>query len=71
LEVRAFTERYAAVWNRCDVDAMAEMVTGDIVWADPALPESARGIPAVQEFMRVSFGAFPDLQRMQARFLWR
>jgi steroid delta-isomerase-like uncharacterized protein len=61
LEVQAFTERYSAAWNGCDVDAMAQMVTDDIVWADPALPEPARGIPAVQEFMRVSFHAFPDL----------
>jgi steroid delta-isomerase-like uncharacterized protein len=59
--VQAFTERYAAAWNGCDVDAMAQMITSDIVWADPALPEPARGIPEVQEFMRVSFRAFPDL----------
>lgn len=40
---------------------MAQLITDDIVWMDPALPEPARGIPAVQEFMRVSFRAFPDL----------
>lgn len=40
---------------------MAELLTDDIVWADPALPQPARGIPAVQDFMRVSFRAFPDL----------
>ena len=62
MELRAFTERYAAAWNGCDVDAMAEMLTDDVVWADPALTEPARGIPAVQEFMRVSFRAFPDLR---------
>lgn len=37
------------------------MITEEIVWADPALPQPARGIPAVQEFMRVSFRTFPDL----------
>jgi ketosteroid isomerase-like protein len=41
---------------------MAEMLSDDVVWADPALPEPARGIPAVQEFMRVSFRTFPDLR---------
>jgi steroid delta-isomerase-like uncharacterized protein len=41
---------------------MAELITEDIVWADPALPEPARGVPAVQEFMRVSFRSFPDLR---------
>ena len=37
------------------------MVTEDIVWADPALPDPAVGVPAVQVFMRTSFRAFPDL----------
>jgi steroid delta-isomerase-like uncharacterized protein len=62
LELRGFMERYEATWNGCDTDAMADLITEDIVWADPALPEPARGIPAVQEFMRTSFRAFPDLQ---------
>jgi steroid delta-isomerase-like uncharacterized protein len=62
LELRGFVERYAAAWNSCDTDAMAQLVTEDIVWADPALPEPARGVSAVQEFMRTSFRAFPDLR---------
>jgi steroid delta-isomerase-like uncharacterized protein len=53
--------RYTAAWSDPDVDAMAELLTEDIVWFDPALPEPARGIPAVQEFMRMSFTGFPDL----------
>jgi steroid delta-isomerase-like uncharacterized protein len=60
--VQAFIERYAAAWSDRDVDAMAELLTEDIVWIDPALPEPARGIPAVQDFMRVSFAGFPDLR---------
>ena len=59
--LRALVERYTGAWNSCDTDAMAQLITPDIVWADPALPEPARGIPAVQEFMRVGFRAFPDL----------
>ncbi len=51
-----------AAWNACDVNAMAELVTEDVVWADPALPEPARGVRAVQEFMRVTCRAFPDLR---------
>src|SRR4029077_12394811 len=62
LDLRRFTERYMAAWNDCDTDAMAQLITEDIVWADPALPEPARGVPAVQEFMRTSFYAFPDLR---------
>ncbi len=61
-ELREFAERYVAAWNGCDTDAMAQLVTEDIVWADPALPAPARGVPEVQEFMRTSFRAFPDLR---------
>lgn len=61
-ELRSFADRYAAAWNGCDTAAMADLVTEDIVWEDPALPEPARGIAEVQEFMRVSFRAFPDLR---------
>ena len=60
-ELREFVRRYEQAWNGCDTAAMAELITDDIVWADPAMPEPARGIPAVQEFMRASFRAFPDL----------
>jgi ketosteroid isomerase-like protein len=61
-ELRAFVDRYLAAWNGCDTDTLAGLITDDIVWADPALPEPARGIPAVQEFMRLSTRAFPDLR---------
>lgn len=60
-QMRAFVERYVAAWNSCDTGAMAQLITDDIVWADPALAEPARGIGEVQEFMRTSFRAFPDL----------
>jgi steroid delta-isomerase-like uncharacterized protein len=57
-----FTARYSAAWNACDTAAIAELVTEDIVWADPALPAPARGVAEVQEFMRASFRGFPDLR---------
>jgi steroid delta-isomerase-like uncharacterized protein len=41
---------------------MAQLLTEDIVWTDPALPEPARGIPAVQEFMHATFATFPDVR---------
>ena len=62
VDLADFTQRYVAAWNGCDTDSMAELLTEDIVWVDPALPEPARGIPAVQEFMRTSFQIFPDLR---------
>lgn len=62
LDLEKLTQRYIAAWNECDTALMAELITEDIVWADPALPEPARSIPEVQEFMRTSFRAFPDLR---------
>jgi steroid delta-isomerase-like uncharacterized protein len=56
-----FTARYKAAWNACDTSAIAELITDDIVWADPAMAQPARSVAEVQEFMRVSFRAFPDL----------
>src|SRR3954453_13070259 len=61
-DLEQFTQRYVAAWNGCDTDAMAALLTDDIVWVDPALPEPARGIPAVQDFMRTSFQAFHALR---------
>ncbi len=59
--IREFADRYLEAWNERDPNRMAPLVTEDIVWTDPALPEPARGLPAVQEFMRASWQAFPDL----------
>lgn len=61
VDMSDFTGRFSAAWNACDTAAMAELVTEDIVWADPALAQPARGVSEVQEFMRASFRGFPDL----------
>ena len=61
-DLREFVGRYLAAWNDRDTDAMAQLITPDIVWEDPALPEPARGVASVQEFMRASALAFPDLR---------
>ena len=61
-DLRAFVDRYIAAWNGCDTRAMAELITDDILWADPALRQPARGVAEVQEFMRTSFRVFPDLR---------
>ncbi|HEY1450860.1 MAG TPA: ester cyclase [Solirubrobacteraceae bacterium] len=62
LDLHAFIVRYEAAWNECDTHAMAELVTDDVVWEDPAMPVPARGVAEVQDFMRTSFRAFPDLR---------
>jgi steroid delta-isomerase-like uncharacterized protein len=61
-DLRAFAGRYIAAWNAGDTEALAELVTDDVVWADPALPQPFRGVAEVQEFMRTSVRAFPDLR---------
>ena len=60
--LRDFTQRYSAAWNGRDASAMDELVTDDIVWYDPALPQPARGRAEVRAFMEMSWAAFPDLR---------
>jgi steroid delta-isomerase-like uncharacterized protein len=60
-DLRPLVDLYVAAWNGCDTAAMAQLITEDVVWADPALPAPARGTGEVQEFMRTSFRVFPDL----------
>ena len=59
---REFAERYVDAWNSHDAERIEPLVTPDVVWLDPALPEPARGVEEVKDFMRRSWVAFPDLQ---------
>src|SRR3954471_1515307 len=61
-DLEEFSECYVAACNASATGAMAKLLTDDVVCIDPALPGPARGIPAVQEFMRTSFQIFPDLK---------
>jgi steroid delta-isomerase-like uncharacterized protein len=60
--LQEFAQRYAAAWNGRDASAMDALVTDDIVWLDPALPQPARGKAEVRAFMEDSWRAFPDLR---------
>jgi steroid delta-isomerase-like uncharacterized protein len=60
--LEAFVERYSAAWNGRDASAMDALVTDDVVWFDPALPQPARGKAAVRTFMEDSWRSFPDLR---------
>jgi len=62
LDLVQFCARYLAAWNGHDATAIADLVTDDIVWEDPALVRAARGPAAVQDFMREAWVAFPDLR---------
>jgi steroid delta-isomerase-like uncharacterized protein len=59
---REFAERYGDALNSHDADLFDELVTPDVVWLDPALPEPARGVEDVKDFLRRSWVAFPDLR---------
>jgi steroid delta-isomerase-like uncharacterized protein len=58
---REFAERYLEAWNSYDAERIEDLVTPDVVWLDPSLPEPARGVHEVKDFMRRSWEAFPDL----------
>jgi steroid delta-isomerase-like uncharacterized protein len=58
---REFAERYADALNSHDAERIEPLVHSDVVWLDPALPEPARGVEEVKDFLRRSWVAFPDL----------
>jgi steroid delta-isomerase-like uncharacterized protein len=62
LDLVQFCARYLAAWNGHDATAISDLVTDDVLWEDPALPEPARGAAAVRDFMREAWVAFPDLR---------
>jgi steroid delta-isomerase-like uncharacterized protein len=59
---REFAERYVEAWNSHDAARIEPLVTRDVVWLDPSLPEPARGVEEVKDFMRAAWIAFPDLR---------
>jgi steroid delta-isomerase-like uncharacterized protein len=61
-DLDAFCARYLRAWNDHDAAVMADLVTDDVVWEDPALAVPARGSAAVQEFMLAAWLGFPDLR---------
>ena len=61
-ELTAFVVAYLDAWNSFDASRIAPLVTDDIVWRDPALPQPARSAAEIQAFMHASWRAFPDLR---------
>ncbi len=68
--LRDFTQRFAAAWNGRDASAMDALVTDDVVWYDPALPDPARGKAEVRRWLEANFRAFPDLRFTDAEPLF-
>jgi steroid delta-isomerase-like uncharacterized protein len=59
--VRDFVQRWVAAWNAHDAEALLAFCTDDILWEDPAAPESSRGHDEVREFLGRIWTIFPDL----------
>jgi steroid delta-isomerase-like uncharacterized protein len=59
-------DRFMQTWNGHDVDALLGMLTHDITWVDPNLPQPVQGIQAVREFLTMGLRAFPDLHLRDA-----
>jgi steroid delta-isomerase-like uncharacterized protein len=60
--VRDFSQRYFEAWNSRDPERVLALMTDDILFEDPVLPEgSARGQATLRGFLRSIWRAFPDL----------
>jgi steroid delta-isomerase-like uncharacterized protein len=70
-ELLALLDRFAAAWNRHDLDALMSMMTDDCVFQASAGPdvdgERSEGRQAVRAAYAAVFAAFPDAQWSNAR----
>lgn len=58
---RQFLHRLHAAANAHDAEAVAALCCDDVVWEDPAAPQTLRGREAVLRFHRdIMFPALPD-----------
>jgi ketosteroid isomerase-like protein len=66
-------DRFAAAWNRHDLDALMSMMTDDCVFQASAGPDvdgqRSEGQPAVRAAYAAVFETFPDAQWARARHL--
>ncbi len=65
LDVAFITEwarRWLDAWNAHDVDGLVTMCSEDVVWDDPALPETVHGHDGVRGFLEAIFRTFPDVE---------
>ncbi len=70
-DLLSLLDRFAAAWNRHDLDALMSMMTGDCVFDASAGPdvtgERSEGQPAVRAAYAAVFDAFPDAHWADAR----
>src|SRR5205823_4047251 len=54
--------RYLIAWNTHDVGSIVAMCTEDVIWNDPALPETYHGRDGLRRFIGATLRCFPDVQ---------
>jgi steroid delta-isomerase-like uncharacterized protein len=60
--IEDWTARYHAAWSEHDIEAVVAMCAPDVIWDDPALPETYHGREGVRRFVTATFRAFPDAE---------
>jgi steroid delta-isomerase-like uncharacterized protein len=58
---RELLDRWAEAWASRDAERLLALVTDDVTWYDPSLPETACGKAAARDYLVDTFRAFPDL----------
>jgi hypothetical protein len=61
LEVLDFAERWTDRWNAHDVDGVLALVVEDVVWEDPSIDGTARGLTEARQYVENLLRAFPDM----------
>jgi steroid delta-isomerase-like uncharacterized protein len=59
---RDFADRWQKAWNSRVPEQVTALCTEDVSWEDPLTEAPERGHPAVAEYLRSVWRAFPDLE---------
>jgi steroid delta-isomerase-like uncharacterized protein len=61
--INDFVRRYAAAWTKKESASspLQALITEDVYWADPMLPQPGQGSATAMMLLEASFTAFPDL----------
>ena len=60
IDAKEAVRRELDVLNTQDVEGVLSFYTDDVVFVDVSLPDPVIGKPAMREFMRALYAAFPD-----------
>jgi DNA-binding SARP family transcriptional activator/predicted ester cyclase len=60
-DLERLLERGMAAWNDHDAEAYMVLLSDEIAWRDPLLPEPLNDKPSIRRYVEAWFTAFPDL----------